>query len=191
MKKYSGTLGDYSGLNPLLIGRQYPNATIVRSRNEWKYFGREVKDFIEKKRQERLSDEAIQELVREKFNLSGGGFTKVFSTGKVYDIPQTSVIPDKAKPVEEDVKATTLYNTLKKIARGHYTVEEFPMNNGARGYTAHSGEGQKIVVIKIPSEDVNVFHMLIHEMFHARLEHLYRNDLPRGLAEIIYRQITH
>ncbi len=93
------------------------------------------------------------------------------------------MIPGKAKPVEEDVKATTLYNTLKKIARGHYTVEEFPMNNGARGYTAHSGEGQKIVVIKIPSEDVNVFHMLIHEMFHARLEHLYRNDLPRGLAE--------
>ena len=207
MKKYSGTLGDYSGFNSLLIGMQDPNATIVRSRNEWKYFGREVKDdakpinvlypvgvahktgpgrikdFIEKKRQEGLSDEAIEELVREKFNTSGGGFTHVFSTGNVYDISQTTVIPGKAKPVEEDIKATTLYNTLKKIAREHYTVEESPINTGARGYTAHSGEGQKIVVMKIPGEDVNVLHTLIHEMSHARLEHLYRNDLPRGLAE--------
>lgn len=93
------------------------------------------------------------------------------------------MIPGKAKPVEEDVKATTLYNTLKKIAMEHYTVEESPINNGARGYTAHSGEGQKIVVMKIPGEDVNVLHTLIHEMSHARLEHLYRNDIQRGLAE--------
>ncbi len=142
-----------------------------------------MKDFIEKKRSEGLSDEAIEELVREKFNLSGGGFTRVFSTGKVYDISQTTPIPGKAKPVEEDVKATSLYNTLKKVAREHYTVEESPINSGARGYTAHSGEGQKIVVMKIPGEDVNVLHTLIHEMSHARLEHLYRKELPRGLAE--------
>ena len=207
MRKYSGTLGDYSGFNAMLIGMQDPNATIVRSRNEWKYFGREVldnakpisvlypvgvahrdgsgkvKNFIEKKRREGLSDEAIEELVRDKFNLSGGGFTHVFGTGKVYDISQTTPIPGKAKPVEEDIKASTLYNTLKKIAREHYTVEESTIDNGARGYTAHSGEGQKIVVMKIPGEDVNVLHTLIHEMSHARLEHLYRNDLPRGLAE--------
>jgi hypothetical protein len=37
--------------------------------------------------------------------------------------------------------------------------------------------------MKIPGEDVNVLHTLIHEMSHARLEHLYRNDIPRGLAE--------
>ncbi len=55
--------------------------------------------------------------------------------------------------------------------------------NGARGYIAHSGEGQKIVVMKIPGEDKNVLHTLIHEMSYARLEHLYRKDLPRGLAE--------
>ena len=62
-------------------------------------------------------------------------------------------------------------------------MEESPINSGARGYTAHSGEGQKIVVMKIPGEDVNVLHTLIHEMSHARLEHLYRKELPRGLAE--------
>ena len=101
----------------------------------------------------------------------------------MYDISQTQGIPGKMKPVEEDVKATTLYNALKKIARDHYTVEEESILNGARGYTAHSGEGQKIVVMKIPGEDVNVLHTLIHEMSHARLEHLYRKDLPRGLAE--------
>ena len=206
MKKYSGTLGDYSSFNSMLIEHQFPNATIVRSRNEWKYFGRDVntdaqpiavlypvgagrkdgpgrvKAFIEEKRKEGLSDEAIDELVREKFNIQGGGSTHVFSTGTVYDISQTSVIPGKEKPVEQDVKATTLYNTLKKIAREHYTVEEATITNGARGYTAHSGEGQKIVVMKIPGEDVNVLHTLIHEMSHARLEHLYRN-VPRGIAE--------
>ncbi len=127
-------------------------------------------------------DEAIDE-VREKFNLQGGGTAHVFSVGTVNDISQTSVIPGQGKPVEEDLKATTLYNTLKKIAKEHYTVEENTIVNGARGYTAHSGEGQKIVVMKIPGEDVNVLHTLIHEMSHARLEHLYRKDLPRGLAE--------
>ena len=142
-----------------------------------------IKDFIEKKRKEGLSDEAIEELVRDKFNTAGGGFTKVFSTGKVYDISQTTPIPGKSKPVEEDIKAASLYNTLKKIAREHYTVEESTIVNGARGYTAHSGEWQKIVVMKIPGEDVNVLHTMIHEMSHARLEHLYRKDLPRGLAE--------
>lgn len=62
-------------------------------------------------------------------------------------------------------------------------MEESPINNDARGYTAHSGEGKKIVVMKILGEDVNVLHTLIHEMSHARLEHLYRKDLPRGIAE--------
>ena len=207
MKKYSGTLGDYSGFNSLLIYMQNKDATIVRSSNEWKYFGRElkdgatpisvlyplgipvkdgpgkVKDFIEKKRNEGLDDETIDQLVREKFNLGRTGTAYVFGTGKVYDISQTQGIPGKMKPVEEDIKATTLYNTLKKIAKDHYTVEEETILNGARGYTAHSGEGQKIVVMKIPGEDVNVLHTLIHEMSHARLEHLYRKDLPRGLAE--------
>jgi hypothetical protein len=207
MKKYSGTLGDYSSFNSMLINWQDPDATIVRSKNEWKYFGRDlkddansisvlypigiprkdgpgkVKDFIEKKRKEGLDDETIDQLVKEKFNLGRTGSTYVFGTGTVYDISQTQVIPGKAKPVEDDVKASQIYSTLKKIAKEHYTVEEEPIMNGARGYTAHSGEGQKIVVMKIPGEDENVLHTLIHEMSHARLEHLYRNDLPRGLAE--------
>ena len=207
MKKYSGTLGDYSAFNSMLIYMQNKNATIVRSANEWKYFGRDlkddarpisvlypigipskdgpgkVKDFIEKKRKEGLDDEAIEQLVTEKFNLERTGTAYVFGTGKVYDISQTQGIPGKMKPVEEDIKATTLYNTLKKIAREHYKVEEGNILNGARGYTAHSGEGQQIVVMKIPGEDVNVLHTLIHEMSHARLEHLYRKDIPRGIAE--------
>ncbi|MHB8561623.1 MAG: hypothetical protein ACYDAP_10790 [Thermoplasmataceae archaeon] len=37
--------------------------------------------------------------------------------------------------------------------------------------------------MKIPGEDENVLHTLIHEMSHVRLEHLYRKDLPRGFAE--------
>jgi hypothetical protein len=207
MNKYSGMLGNYSGFNSVLIYMQNPNATIVRSANEWKYFGRalkegarpisilypvgipqkdgpgKVKDFIEKKRKEGLDDDAIEQLVREKFNLERTGTTHVFSTGTVYDISQTQSIPGKMKPVEQDIKASQLYSTLKKIAKEHYTMEEDTVFSGARGYTAHSGEGQKIVVMKIPGEDENTLHTLIHEMSHARLEHLYRKDLPRGLAE--------
>ena len=207
LRKYSGTLGDYSAFNSMLIGMQDPTATIVRSKSEWRYFGRELKDdgkpisvlypvgipgkdmpgkvkaFIEEKRKEGLDDEAIEELVGEKFNRSSGGNAHVFGTGKVYDISQTESIPGKGKPIEDDVSAKELYKTLKGIAREHYTLEEDIIGNGARGYTAHSGEGQKIVVMKIPGEDVNILHTLIHEMSHARLEHIYRNDIPRGLAE--------
>ena len=117
MKKYSGTLGDYSAFNSMLIYMQNKNATIVRSANEWKYFGRDLKDdarpisvlyplgipskdgpgklkdFIEKKRKEGLDDEAIEQLVTEKFNLERTGTAYVFGTGKVYDISQTQGIP--------------------------------------------------------------------------------------------------
>ena len=101
-----------------------------------------VEDLIEKNN-EGLDDETIDQLVREKFNLGSTGTAYVFGTGKVYDISQTQGIPGKMKPVEEDVKATTLYNTLKKIAKDHYTVEEETILNGARGYTALSGAGQE------------------------------------------------
>ncbi len=71
-------------------------------------------------------------------------------TVKVYGISQTTPIPDKTKFTEDDIKATILYNTLKKIVGEHYTVEESSIDNDARGYTAHSGEEQKIIVMKIP-----------------------------------------
>lgn len=67
----------------------------------------------------------------------------------------------------------------------HYAVEEGPIDSGARGYTAHSGEGQKIRVMKVPGENIEALHTLIHEMSHARLEHLYREQkgLSYGLGE--------
>lgn len=211
MKKYSGTLGNYSGENSVLIHMQDPNSTIVRSATEWKYYGRDVKpgahkisilfpigipqkagpgklkDFMEKKRDEGLSDEAIEQLVKEKFNLEGD-IAYHFGVGSVYDIRNTEPIPGKPQiPAEETIKAQTFYKDLKEIAKKHYVVEEDPLTgvHGARGYTAHSsdGEGQKIVVMKIPGEDVNVLHTLIHEMSHARLDHLNRKDIPRGIAE--------
>ena len=45
MRKYSGTLGDYSGFNSMLIAMQDPNATIVRSRNEWKYITQNIQGY--------------------------------------------------------------------------------------------------------------------------------------------------
>lgn len=77
----------------------------------------------------------------------------------------------KEKPVEEDVKASA------------HTVEEQTITYRAGGYTARTGEGQKIVVMKIPGEDISVLHTLIHEMSHASFEDLYKK-LPRGIAEL-------
>ena len=37
--------------------------------------------------------------------------------------------------------------------------------------------------MKIPGEDENVLHTLIHEMSHARLDHLNRKDIPYGIGE--------
>jgi hypothetical protein len=211
MKKYSGTLGDYSGENSILIHMQSPDATIVRSVSEWKYFGKEVKpdahrisilfpigipqkagpgklkNFMERKREEGLSDEAIEQIIKEKFNF-GGDTAYHFGVGTVYDIRDTEPIPGKPqKPEEEMIKAQTFYKNLKEIAKTHYVVEEDTLAgvHGARGYTAHSmdGEGTMIRVMKVPGEDENVLHTLIHEMSHAHLDHLNRKDIPQGIAE--------
>ncbi len=211
MKKYSGTLGDYSGENSILIHMQSPDATIVRSVSEWKYFGKEVKpdahrisilfpigipqkagpgklkNFMERKREEGLSDEAIEQIIKEKFNF-GGDTAYHFGVGTVYDIRDTEPIPGKPqKPEEEMIKAQTFYKNLKEIAKTHYVVEEDTLAgvHGARGYTAHSmdGEGTMIRVMKVPGEDENVLHTLIHEMSHAHLDHLDRKDIPQGIAE--------
>ena len=206
MKKYSGLIGNFSPFNALLIQMQAPDASIVRSKTDWKYWGRElkdnakaidvlypvgiprrtpsgkVKDFIEQKRKEGLDDEAIDKLVQDKFNIGSTGTTHTFGTGSVYDISQTFGIPGKEKPEIQSVKATQLYSVLKTLAKEHYKVEEGPFSRG-RGFTAHSEDGDTMIrVMKVPGEDENSLHTLIHEMSHANLKHLDRN-LSRGIAE--------
>ena len=206
MKKYSGLIGNFSPFNALFIQNQDPDATIVRSKTDWKYWGRELKDnarpihvlypigiprktpsgkikeFIEEKRREGLDDEAIDKLIEEKFHVGGTGTTHVFGTGSVYDISQTFGIPGKEKPEVQSVKASKLYSVLKELAKQHYKVSEEPYAGG-RGYTAHSGDGETVInVMKIPGEDENSLHTLIHEMSHANLKHLDRN-ISRGIAE--------
>lgn len=206
LNKYSGLLGDYSPMNAILIRNEDPQATIVRSRDEWKYFGRtvngdargltviypmgvpkkdgpgKIKDFIEKKRAEGIDDETIDKLAREKFN-SGGDTAFAFGVGTVYDISQTQVIPGKGKPIEEDVKASQLYTAMKTLAGKHYSVSEGPIMK-ARGYTAHSVDGTEteIRVMKVPGENENALHTLIHEISHARLDHLKR-EITRSQKE--------
>ena len=206
MKKYSGLIGNFSPFNALLIQMQDPDATIVRSKTDWKYWGRDLKDtakpidvlypvgiprktpsgkvkeFIEEKRKEGLDDEAIDKLVQDKFNIGSTGTTHTFGTGSVYDISQTYGIPGKEKPEVQSVKASKLYSTLKELAKQHYKVLEGPFAEG-RGFTAHSEDGETMIkVMKIPGEDENSLHTLIHEMSHANLKHLDRN-LSRGIAE--------
>ena len=206
MKKYSGLIGNFSPFNALLIQMQDPHATIVRSKTDWKYWGRDlkedaapidvlypvgiprktpsgkIKEFIEEKRKEGLDDEAIDKLIEEKFHVGTTGITHTFGTGSVYDISQTSGIPGKEKPEAQSVKASKLYSVLKDLAKQHYKVLEGPYAGG-RGYTAHSEDGGTMInVMKIPGEDENSLHTLIHEMSHANLKHLDR-DLPRGIAE--------
>ncbi len=193
LKKYTGFLGQYSSYNSFLINRQDPNATIVRNAQEWKRFGRAVKpdaefisilypigghhtspgqmkEFIEKKRAEGLSDEEIEAQVTEKFPKEYN-HTHVFGVGKVYDISQT-VKTDKSGGDDITVyKVSQLYDALKTIAKRYYKVEETTVPN-ARGVTYHSGDSTHIEVMKVPGEDVDTFHTLIHEMSHARLDHV-------------------
>ena len=228
MRRYSGLIGRFSPYNAMLIAHQDPDATIVRSKPDWNYFGRklkndpkaldvlypigiprkaipgEVKEFIEKKREEGLDDAEIDRLISEKFNINGTGSTHAFGTGSVYDISQTVPVPGterpevserrspmttemkprvpgKEKPEADNIKATTLYSALKELAGKHYKVVEAPTPN-ARGYTAHSGDETMIRVMKVPGENVEALHTLIHEMSHANLLHLDRK-IPRGIAE--------
>lgn len=214
LKKYSGFIGEFSSYNSMLINFQDPDASIVRSSVDWKYFGRSVnpnaqrinilypiglppkapagkiKDFIEKKRSEGIDDEEIEGLVHDKFKISRDT-VHVFGTGAVYDIKNTTAIPGKGKPELTDIKATTLYGALKEIAKKTYTVEEGQINN-ARGYTAHTGnglsitgtpgEGTVIKVMKIPGEDQEALHTLIHEVSHANLKHTSK-QMEYGIAE--------
>ncbi len=226
LNKYSGTLGDYSMFNSILIYYQYENATIVRSIREWRYFGRRPKEgtvsikvlyplrvpkydmpgrmkaFTEKKKKEGVDDNTIFQLVHDKFYQHNyHRKPSKFGVGNVYDISQTEAIPGKEKPVEDDRSARSIYKILKEIAKQYYDVKENTIFNGARGYTAHSRdehkasiengkvkigpaiERQTIVVMKVPGEDVDSLHTLIHEMSHARLDHLSKKGILRGIAE--------
>ncbi len=118
LNKYSGTLGDYSMFNLILIYYQYANATIVRSIREWRYFGRKPKEgavsikvlyplrvpkydmpwrmkaFTEKKKKEGVDDNTIFQLVHDKFYQHNyHRKPSKFGVGNVYDISQTEVIP--------------------------------------------------------------------------------------------------
>lgn len=201
MRKYTGLLGTFSPFNSVLIHMQDPDATIVRSKVEWKRFGRDVeadakpimvlypvgagkkympgqiKEFIEKKRKEGYSDEMIESMVREKFRNEISGSVYVFGNGKVYDISQTERIKGHDAPPEVEVRrANVLYDALKGIAGNYYKIEEGQIS-GARGYTAHSADSEALIrVMKVPGEDPEALHTLIHEVSHARLEHLKSNS---------------
>lgn len=141
-----------------------------------------VLKFIEEKRGEGLSDEEIMSQLSRMMR-PGGGRTHVFGIGAVYDKSETVAAEDGLHlPESESVGATELYSRLKHIASQHYTLEEGTVEK-ARGYTAHSLEGGvRIRVMRVPGEDAEALHTLIHEMSHARLKHL-KNGQEYGLNE--------
>lgn len=205
--KYSGTLGDYSPFNSVLISMQDQNATIVRNAHEWKLFGRELKKnangivilhpigiarkgmpgeilhFIQKKRSEGLTDEEIESQIAGRFP-NHVHPAHIFGTGKVYDISQTKLNGKPGAPNAEVKfrRASQLYEVLKKVAGQHYKVEEGTITTGALGYTQHTSEGDRIRVMKVPTENVNTLHTLVHELSHARLEHTTSKQ-PYGINE--------
>ena len=65
----------------------------------------------------------------------------------------------------------------------NYRVTEDPYSNG-RGFTAQDPEhGQRINVMKIPGENVQALRTLLHELSHAKLEHVYGKGGTRGVQE--------
>jgi hypothetical protein len=201
--KFTGLLRDFSPYNALNIQIQDPRFTIVRSQREWERFGYEVKDnakpifilvpvgagvkhqpgeiasFIEKKREEGLSDEAIESLYREKFRDSYVP-THNFTTGRVYD--KRDVKPIKGKKQLEpfdpdDASNEEIYSRIRNFAVKNFVVEERGIKN-ARGLS----HGGKITIMKVPGESKQAINTLVHEIAHEVLGHHNRN-LKGGLEE--------
>jgi len=205
MKRYSGLLSDYSGFNATLIQSYDPDYTIVRSKQEWDRFGYELKDdakkipilvpvgvprkhmpgeivkFIEKKREEGLSDEMIEHLVQEKFGKNLEGFTHTFKIGYVYDKKYVKPNPKKKQLQEWNIDLTSeeLYEKAKKFAEeNHIKVVEGDTWEG-RGWSI----GSEIHVMRAPGEDREAVNTLLHELAHSLLEHYKRRDMTRDKKE--------
>ena len=214
LKKYSGLLGEYSPYNAALIYWQNHDATIVHSRKDWERLGYNIREdgksmqvlvpigavrkvskpelakFIEDKRKEGLSDEAITLLAADKFE-KRKGFRRVhtFTAGGVYDAG--SVTGGEGKPIEqaEKIRLSKLYTDFKKTAGQHWRVEEGVVSD-ARGFTTlekslEEGKPAQMMirVMKVPNEDVEPLHTLAHEMAHARLKHIEERKRPRKIQE--------
>jgi len=200
MKRYTGLLSSYSPFNASLIQEYDPNYTVVRSKEEWDRFGYILKDdakripilvpigvpkkampgeivkFIEEKRAEGLSDEMIDNLVREKFGKKVGGYTHTFKVGYVYDKKDVQPNPKK-KQLQEwniDLTAEELYEKAKNFAeQNHIKVVEGDTGE-ARGYATISNAGLEIHVMKAPGEDREAVNTMLHELGHSLLDHFKR-----------------
>lgn len=210
LEKYTGLIGSYSSFNAILIKTQDPDATVVRSKSDWEAYGYKVKDgsvpirilypvvngkhvsngkmmeYINKLRNQGLSDEAIDAKVREKYP-NTRITTHTFGVTEVYDKRSTEPIPGKKQinvyDRDSEMKAQTLYSYLKDVASSNYRVTEEPYARG-RGFTAQDPEhGQRINVMKIPGENVQALRTLLHELSHAKLEHVYGKGGTRGVQE--------
>ena len=210
LEKYTGLLGSFSSFNAILIKEQDPYATVVRSKSDWKAYGYQVKDdavpinilfpvvsgkyasngkmldFINKLREQGLSDEMIDEKVREKYP-NGRVPTHTFGISQVFDKKSVEAIPGKNQinvfDRDSEMKAQSLYSYLKDLAASNYKVTEDPFAGG-RGFTAQDPEhGQRINVMKIPGENVQALRTLLHELSHAKLEHVYGKGGTRGVQE--------
>ncbi len=210
LEKYTGLLGSFSSFNSVLIKEQDPNATVVRSKSDWEVYGYKVKDdsvpikilypivsgkhasngkmleFINKLREQGLSDEMIDEKVREKYPNTRIP-THTFGITQVFDKKAVEPIPGKKQvnvyDRDSEMKAQVLYTYLKDVASTNYRVTEDPYAGG-RGFTAQDPEhGQRINVMKIPGENVQALRTLLHELSHAKLEHVYGKGGARGVQE--------
>ena len=210
LEKYTGLLGDFSSFNSVLIKEQDPYATVVRSKSDWLAYGYKVEDdavpinilfpvvsgkhasngkileFINKLRAQGLSDEMIDEKVREKYP-NNRIPTHTFGITQVFDKKAVDPIPGKKQinvfDRDSEMKAQALYSYLKDVASSNYRVTEDPFAGG-RGFTAQDPEqGQRINVMKIPGENVQALRTLLHELSHAKLEHVYGKGGSRGTQE--------
>ena len=210
LEKYTGLLGSFSSFNSVLIKEQDPYATVVRSKSDWQAYGYKVKDdampisilfpvvsgmhasngkmldFINRLREQGLSDEMIDEKVREKYP-NNRVPTHTFGITQVFDRKAVEAIPGKKQvnvfDRDSEMKAQVLYSYLKDVASSNYRVTEDPYAGG-RGFTAQDHEhGQRINVMKIPGENVQALRTLMHELSHAKLEHVYGKGGARGVQE--------
>ena len=205
LTKYTGLLGEYSSFNSFLIEMQRPDATILRSKKDWEYYGYKLKegavpiqvlypitggkhysngemtDYIQRLRDKGLSDEIIEQKVSERLKRdSKGAPTHVFGTGAIYD--KRDIEPDpKKKQLDyhvpsNEMKAPELYSYVKELAKKHYDVSEGASEFG-RGYTE---------AYKIAGEDKTHTHIRVTKVPGENV-----NTLRTLLHEVAHAHLQH
>ncbi len=185
-----GTFHSYSFTNVILIGAQYPNASLVNSYDRWSELNRQVrkgekgiKIFFPIFRTREEPDPATGELEKKRI-LSN------FGIGNVFDVAQTDGDPLPEPPAITELTGTDDVVTAINLRISRYlmddgiTLSSEDMDGGKRGYW--NPPKRKIAIrtsTTISPLAIGPTRTLVHEAAHYFADH--RGNIARDDAECV------